>query len=103
GGGAQAGTLVKNAAALERAEKMNVLVVDKTGTLTVGVPSVVSVQPSDGLTTNELLRFAMSLEAGATHPLARAIVKRAADLRLEPLPLSNVRVYARRGVAGRNA
>jgi Cu+-exporting ATPase len=100
GRGAQAGILVKNAAALEHAEKMNALVVDKTGTLTMGAPSVASIHPADGYTTNRLLLLAASLEAGATHPLARAIVKRAADLELAPLPVENVRVYVGRGVAG---
>ena len=100
GRGAQAGILVKNAAALERAEKMSALVVDKTGTLTVGAPAVMGVHPAKGFTANDLLRLAMSLEAGATHPLARAIVKRAADSELAPLPVGNVRIYAGRGVAG---
>jgi Cu+-exporting ATPase len=102
GRGAQAGILVKNAAALERAEKMSALVVDKTGTLTVGVPAVVSVHPADGFDARDLLRLAMSLEAGATHPLARAIVKRAAELELKPLPVGNVRILAGRGVIGEN-
>jgi Cu+-exporting ATPase len=100
GRGAQAGILVKNAAALERAEKINALVVDKTGTLTVGAPSVASVYPADGFTAVELLRLAMSPEAGATHPLARAIVKRAADFELKPSPLESIRIHAGRGVVG---
>jgi Cu+-exporting ATPase len=100
GRGAQAGILVKNAAALERAEKMTALVVDKTGTLTLGAPAVVSLHPVDGFAASDLLRLAMSLEAGATHPLARAIVKRAAELELKPLSVGNVRILAGRGVIG---
>jgi len=102
GRGAQAGILVKNAAALERAEKMTALVVDKTGTLTVGTPAVTSVHPADGFTASQLLLLAASLEAGATHPLARAIVRRAADFELKLLPIGNVRVHAGRGVVGEN-
>ena len=100
GRGAQAGILIKNAAALEHAEKMDTLVVDKTGTLTVGEPVVIGVHPASGVTERELLLVAMSLERGATHPLARAILKRAATLGLSPLPIDNVRVDAGRGVSG---
>jgi Cu+-exporting ATPase len=102
GRGAQAGILIKNAGALERAEKIDTLVVDKTGTLTVGAPSVADVHPATGFTVNELLLLALSLEQGATHPLARAIIERAAALELKPLPVTNVRVQAGRGVAGEN-
>jgi Cu+-exporting ATPase len=100
GRGAQAGILIKNAEALERAEKLDALVVDKTGTLTAGTPSVAGIHPASGFTANELLRLAASLEEGATHPLARAIVKRAAEFELQPLPVRNVRVHAGRGVSG---
>ena len=100
GRGAQAGILIRDAAALERAEKMNALVVDKTGTLTLGVPVVTEVRPADGFTDRELLRLAMSLEQGATHPLARAIIERATSLELEALPIANVRIDAGRGVTG---
>ncbi len=102
GRGAQAGILIKNAAALERAQKIDTLVVDKTGTLTAGVPSVASLHPAKGFTTRELLLLAMSLEQGATHPLARAIVERGAELEQKPLPVTNVRVHAGRGVSGEN-
>jgi len=98
--GAKAGILIKNAAALERAERMDTLVVDKTGTLTVGTPSVAGVHPASGVTERELLELATSLEQGAVHPLALAIVKRAEALGLKPLPIDNVRVHAGRGVSG---
>jgi Cu+-exporting ATPase len=102
GRGAQAGILIKNAAALERAEKIDTLVVDKTGTLTAGVPSVASLHPAKGFTNRELLLLAMSLEQGATHPLACAIVERAAQHEQGPLPVTHVRMHAGRGVSGEN-
>ncbi len=102
GKGAAAGILVRNAASLERAEKIDALVVDKTGTLTAGVPAVVATYPQPGFTVNELLLLALSLEQGATHPLARAIVARAQALQLTPLPVASVRVHAGRGVSGEN-
>ena len=98
--GAKAGILIKNASALERAERIDTLVVDKTGTLTEGAPSVVGVHPAAGFTERELLTLAMSLELGAAHPLAVAIVKRAEALAMNPVLLGNVRVHAGRGVSG---
>jgi P-type Cu+ transporter len=102
GRGAQAGILVKNAAALERAEKIDALVVDKTGTLTVGAPVVTGTYPAANFTANEVLLLAMSLEQGATHPLARAIVTRAEALELTSLPVVGVRIHPGRGVSGEN-
>lgn len=90
GRGARAGILVRNAAALERAERIDTLVVDKTGTLTTGVPVVVDVYPMAGFTEREVLELAMGLEQGATHPLARAIVGRAEALGLTPRPAQGV-------------
>ena len=71
GRGAQAGVLIKNAEALERLEKVDTLVVDKTGTLTEGKPSVVGDQDRGRLEEDELLRLAASLERGSEHPLGR--------------------------------
>ncbi|HTH95743.1 MAG TPA: heavy metal translocating P-type ATPase, partial [Rhodocyclaceae bacterium] len=82
GNGARHGILIRNAEALELAEKINVLVVDKTGTLTEGKPRVTDVLPADGVNETELLMFAASLEQAATHPLAQAVVKRAEGLPL---------------------
>ena len=78
GRGAQAGVLVKNAEALERMEKVDTLVVDKTGTLTEGKPKVVDVVPAEGVTEAEVLRLAASIERASEHPLAAAIVAAAA-------------------------
>ena len=72
GRGAQAGVLIKNAEALERMEKIDTLVVDKTGTLTEGKPKVVAVVPATGFERDELLRLAASVERASEHPLARA-------------------------------
>ena len=90
GRGAQAGILVRNAAALEQAEKIQTLVVDKTGTLTEGKPAVIAVVPAHGMTENHLLRFAATLGHGSEHPLARAIVRRASELKL---PLGKVEKF----------
>ena len=79
GRGAQAGILVKNAEALERMEKVDTLIVDKTGTLTEGKPKVVAVIPASGETEAEVLRLAASVERASEHPLAAAIVAAAAD------------------------
>lgn len=74
GRGAQNGVLIKNAEALERFEKVDTLVVDKTGTLTEGKPAVTAVDPAEGIEADELLRLAASVEQASEHPLAAAIV-----------------------------
>ena len=79
GRGAQAGVLIKNAEALERFEKIDTLVIDKTGTLTEGRPAVTTIQTVDGFDEGELLRLAASLERGSEHALADAIVRAARD------------------------
>ncbi len=83
GRGAQAGVLIRNAEALERMEKIDTLVVDKTGTLTEGRPTLVTVQPAQGVTERHLLRIAASLERGSEHPLATAIVHGASERGVE--------------------
>jgi Cu+-exporting ATPase len=83
GRGAQAGVLIRNAEALERMEKVDTLVVDKTGTLTEGKPKVVAIVPAHGFVDNEILRFAASVERASEHPLARAIVEAAAERKIE--------------------
>ncbi|MBI5261494.1 MAG: heavy metal translocating P-type ATPase [Bradyrhizobium sp.] len=82
GRGAQAGVLIKNAEALERMERINTLVVDKTGTLTEGKPKVVAIVPAEGLVEDEILRLAASVERASEHPLADAIVRAAKDKQL---------------------
>jgi Cu+-exporting ATPase len=83
GRGAQAGVLIKNAEALERMEKIDTLVVDKTGTLTEGKPKVVSIVPAAGFDENEILRLAASVERASEHPLADAIVRSAKERNLD--------------------
>ncbi|WFU51581.1 copper-transporting P-type ATPase [Sinorhizobium terangae] len=79
GRGARLGVLIKNAEALERFEKIDTLVVDKTGTLTEGKPRVTSIEVANGFSEAELLRFAATLERASEHPLAAAIVEAAND------------------------
>jgi Cu+-exporting ATPase len=83
GRGAQAGVLIKNAEALERMEKVDTLVVDKTGTLTEGKPKVVSILPAAGFDEREILRLAASVELASEHPLADAIVRSAKERNLD--------------------
>jgi Cu+-exporting ATPase len=100
GQGARAGVLIRNAQALELAEKLQVLAVDKTGTLTEGRPTVTDLLCPPGGDASELLRLAASLEQGSTHPLAAAIVNRA---KAEGLPLAlpeSVVAAAGKGLTG---
>ena len=83
GRGAQAGVLIKNAEALERMEKIDTLVVDKTGTLTEGKPKVVSIVAAAGFQETEILRLAASVERASEHPLADAIVRAAKERNLD--------------------
>jgi Cu+-exporting ATPase len=87
GRGAQAGVLIKNAEALERLEKVDTLVVDKTGTLTEGKPKVVGIVATDGFDDTTVLKFAASVEVASEHPLATAIV---AAARARDIPLARV-------------
>ncbi len=101
GRGAQAGVLIKNAEALERMEKVNTLVVDKTGTLTEGKPAVTAIVPAPGFTEADVLRLAASVERASEHPLAKAIV---ASAEARGLPLSPVEDFdspTGRGAIGR--
>jgi P-type Cu+ transporter len=82
GRGAQAGVLIKNAEALERMEKIDTLVVDKTGTLTEGKPKVVAIVPAAGFAEDDILRIAASVERASEHPLADAIVRAANERQL---------------------
>jgi P-type Cu2+ transporter len=79
--GARNGILFKNASALEDATKLNIIIFDKTGTLTMGQPEVVDLVLAAGTTEEELLSAAAAVEAGSDHPLAQAILRRAADLK----------------------
>jgi len=100
GRGAQLGVLVRNAEALERMEKVDVVVVDKTGTLTVGKPKVVAVKAFNGLGENEVLRLAASLERASEHPLAAAMVQEAAARDLALAEPTGVESPAGKGITG---
>jgi Cu+-exporting ATPase len=100
GRGAQLGVLIKNAEALERMEKIDTLVVDKTGTLTEGKPKVVAIRTLGGLGKDEFLRLAASLERASEHPLAAAIVDAAKARKLEMSEPSGFDAPAGKGVTG---
>ncbi|HEY6898087.1 MAG TPA: heavy metal translocating P-type ATPase [Rhodocyclaceae bacterium] len=98
--GARAGVLIRNAQALELAEKLQVLAVDKTGTLTRGEPAVTDVISLNGFDAAELLRLAASLEQASTHPLARAVVARGAAQGLALASVADAKSVAGRGMSG---
>ena len=101
GRGATAGVLIKNAEALETLEKVNTLVVDKTGTLTEGKPRLVSTTALAGFRETEVLRLAASLERGSEHPLAAAIVAGAEQKGLTLAPAQDFKSTTGQGVTGR--
>ena len=101
GTGAQMGVLIKNAEALERFEKIDTLIVDKTGTLTEGKPKLVAVLPEEGHDEAEVLRLAASLERGSEHPLAEAIVRGAEERGVEFAKAEDFEAVTGKGVKGR--
>jgi Cu+-exporting ATPase len=101
GRGAQSGVLIKNAEALERFEKIDTLVVDKTGTLTEGKPRVTAIRPVEGLAENDLLAVAASLERASEHPLAVAIVQAALARNLALTQATDFDSPVGKGVTGR--
>jgi Cu+-exporting ATPase len=100
GRAAQAGILIRNAEALERLEKIDTLVVDKTGTLTEGKPKVTAIVPVQNFDENILLRFAASVERSSEHPLAAAIVAAAAERKIDLLAVSDFASPSGKGVTG---
>ena len=100
GKGATMGVLIKNAEALETMEKVDVLVVDKTGTLTEGKPKLVSVQSVKEFNENEVLLIAASLERASEHPLAEAIVRGAEESNLQLIPTLDFESVTGMGVTG---
>jgi Cu+-exporting ATPase len=100
GRGALAGILVKNAEALELLEKVDTVVVDKTGTLTEGRPKVISITATNGASENDVLRVAASLENASEHPLAAAILAAAKEKQIEPTQVSNFKSITGKGVSG---
>jgi Cu+-exporting ATPase len=100
GRGAAAGVLVRNAEALERFEKVDTLLVDKTGTLTEGKPRVVEIKAAPGFTEEEVLRLAAGLEQASEHPLAIAVLSAAKERGLKRPAVSAFEAITGRGVAG---
>lgn len=101
GRGAQAGVLIKNAEALERFEKVDTLIVDKTGTLTEGKPKLIAVLAETGHEEDEVLRLAASLERGSEHPLAEAIVKGAEERGVKIADVKDFEAVTGKGVKGK--
>ena len=100
GRGAQAGVLIKNAEALERMEKVDTLVIDKTGTLTEGKPKVVAISPASGFDETQILQLAASVERGSEHPLAAAIAAAAGERKIALSEVSGFDAPAGKGVIG---
>src|SRR5262249_45114435 len=100
GRGAQAGVLIKNAEALEQMEKVDTLVVDKTGTLTEGKPKVVAIAATDGFAENDVLRLAAGVERASEPRRARGIAAAAAEGRLKLAPASDFDSPTGKGVVG---
>ena len=100
GRGAHAGILIRNAEALERMERVDTLVVDKTGTLTEGKPQLVAIVPAGGFAEAEVLRLAASVERASEHPLARAIVEAVQARGIVPAEVADFDAAAGRGVVG---
>jgi len=101
GKGALIGVLFKNAEALEVLRKVDTLVIDKTGTLTEGKPKLVAVVPVEGFQEQDTLRWAASLERASEHPLAEAIVRGAADRKLNLVPVDDFQSVTGQGVTGK--
>ncbi len=100
GRGAQAGVLIKKAEAIELMEKVQTLIVDKTGTLTQGRPAVTEILPNEGISAEELLTLAAAVESNSEHPLAAAIVAGAKERKLSAEKVSNFESTTGGGVSG---
>ena len=100
GRGAQQGILIKDASALERAESVRMLIVDKTGTLTEGRPAVMRIDPGAGLSADDVLRAGAAIAQGSEHPLSRAIVRRAGSEGIDIEPARDLTSVAGKGMHG---
>ncbi|MFO1321818.1 MAG: heavy metal translocating P-type ATPase [Burkholderiales bacterium] len=103
GRAAQLGLLVRNAEALERAERVTILAFDKTGTLTRGVPELVDIHPAPDVPIEHVLGVAAGLELGSSHPIGRAILSGAQARGVAPLAVAGLRERSGRGLEGRLA
>ena len=100
GRGAYAGVLIRKAEALETLEKVDTVILDKTGTLTEGRPRLTSIRPADHISESDLLQLLASVEQGSEHPLAGAVAAAAKERGLSPLEVRDFHSYAGRGVGG---
>lgn len=100
GRGASAGILIRNAEALEVLERVNILVVDKTGTLTEGKPRLATIEPQPGFSQAEVLTLAASLEQASEHPLASALTRAAQDEKIQLQPVEEFESITGKGVVG---
>lgn len=98
GVGARRGVLFKNAVSLEQAGKIQIMALDKTGTITMGQPQVTNIYTAEGVEKEQLLHLAASLEAGSEHPLARAVMKKAKDKKINTDAVTDFRVLPGNGV-----
>lgn len=103
GRGASSGILIKSAQTLENAHDISCVVFDKTGTITKGAPEVTDVLPADGVTSDELVQVAASIEAKSEHPLAKAVVQYAADNSVKPMAVQAFEQVPGQGLAARLA
>ncbi len=101
GRGAQVGVLVKNAAALEQAEKIQTLIVDKTGTLTEGKPVVTNIVPTGPITKHDLMQVSATLEQGSEHPLAKAVMERAESMNIRSQTVNDFIAVTGSGITAR--
>lgn len=101
GKGASSGVLFRNAEAIEVMKKINTLVVDKTGTLTIGKPKVVEILPAEGWDDTSMLLYAASIERGSEHPLAAAIVSEALEKKVEVTNVESFQSITGKGVTGK--
>jgi Cu+-exporting ATPase len=101
GRGAQAGVLIRNAEALERLEKVDTVVIDKTGTLTEGRPQITGIHPASGFDQDTLLQFGASLERSSEHPLAEAMLAKAGELQLTLSEAEGFHAINGKGVTGK--
>ncbi len=99
GVGAKNGILFKTALALEETGKINTVVLDKTGTVTIGKPEVTDIVVSDGFSENEFLSSALSIEKKSEHPLALAIIKKAEEIGINPEEVNDFKVFAGNGLS----
>jgi Cu+-exporting ATPase len=100
GRGATAGVLIRDAAALERMERVDTLVVDKTGTLTEGRPAVIAIVPANGFEEGRILQLVASVERASEHPLAQAIIRAAEERKLKLAPVADFDSPTGRGAVG---